>query len=207
MTKLDLCPPDQALPGRAERMPRPSKHLVLGSAYDAEPPENFGEVLFGMGCFWGVERLYWNQAGVWRTAAGYAGGHTPNPSYRELCSGRTAHAEVVQVIHDPSVVKLSKLLQVFWENHDPTQGMRQGNDRGSQYRSAIYTRDAKDLEEALASKARYAQALQVQGRGEITTEIRQGVTFYYAEIEHQQYLHKNPQGYCGLAGTGVSCPG
>lgn len=207
MSKTELCPPELALPGRTEPMPRPPKHLVLGTPYDTGAPEGHREILVGMGCFWGAERLYWNQAGVWRTAAGYAGGHTPNPSYREVCSGKSAHTEVVQVIYDPGLTDLSKLLQVFWENHDPTQGMRQGNDIGSQYRSAIYLYNTQDFEEAQASKERYEAALKAQGRASITTEIRQGLTFFFAEIEHQQYLHTHPQGYCGLAGTGVACPG
>lgn len=206
MSKLELCEPENALPGRPEPLPRPQKHLVLGTPYDQEPPASYREVLVGMGCFWGAERLFWKQSGVWRTAAGYAGGHTPNPSYREVCSGKTAHTEVVQVIYDPERTDLHTLLRVFWEHHDPTQGMRQGNDVGSQYRSAIYTQDQGALDVALASKDRYALALREKGRLEVTTEIRQGVPFYFAEIEHQQYLHMHPQGYCGLAGTGVACP-
>lgn len=207
MTKQELCPPERALPGRPEPLARPDHHLVLNAPYAADTPEGFQELLVGMGCFWGAERLYWKQAGVWRTAAGYAGGHTTNPTYREVCSGRTAHAEVVQVIYSPEVTSLPALLAVFWENHDPTQGMRQGNDIGSQYRSAIYVQDSADLQAALASKERYAAALSEHGRSQITTEIRQGAEFYFAEIEHQQYLHTHPQGYCGLAGTGVACPG
>lgn len=199
-------PPDQALPGRAEPMPQPDRHLVLQTPYGTTPPPNFRSLWVGMGCFWGAERLFWKQAGVWRTAVGYAGGHTPNPTYREVCSGQTGHCEVVEVIYDPSVVGLASLLKVFWEHHDPTQGMRQGNDIGSQYRSAIYTHNAQDLELAQASKQAYEQALAERGCSTITTELRQGVQFYYAEIEHQQYLHTHPNGYCGLAGTGVSCP-
>lgn len=206
MTKLEICSPEQALPGRPEPMPRPPKHLVLGTSYEAPPPAGFRQILVGMGCFWGAERLYWKQSGIWRTAVGYAGGHTPNPTYREVCSGKTGHTEVVEIIYDPEQTSLSKLLKVFWEHHDPTQGMRQGNDVGSQYRSAIYTESEGDFEEAQSSKLRFEKALSEQGHAEITTEIRQGVGFYYAEIEHQQYLHTHPHGYCGLAGTGVACP-
>lgn len=187
-------------------MPRPAKHLVLNSPYDIAPAEGHRSVLVGMGCFWGAERLYWKQPGVWRTAVGYAGGLTLNPSYREVCSGRTAHAEVVEVIYDPKATTLATLLQVFWEHHDPTQGMRQGNDVGSQYRSAIYTSSEQDFELAKASKALYEAVLTEHGRSEITTEIRNDVPFYFAEVEHQQYLHTHPHGYCGLSGTGVSCP-
>lgn len=206
MASRELCTQDQALPGRSEPLARPDKHLVLGTPYNAEPPAGFRQICVGMGCFWGAERLYWEQPGVWRTAVGYAGGYTLNPTYREVCSGMTAHAEVVEIIYDPEVTNLSKLLQLFWESHDPTQGMRQGNDMGSQYRSVIYTQNTEDLEFAQASKHRYEEALGTHGRGNITTEIRQGIHFYYAEIEHQQYLHTHPHGYCGLAGTGVSCP-
>lgn len=187
-------------------MPRPAKHLVLNAPYDVQAPDGHRRVLLGMGCFWGAERLYWKQVGVWRTAVGYAGGHTLNPTYREVCSGKTAHTEVVEIIYDPTRTSLETLLQVFWEHHDPTQGMRQGNDVGSQYRSAIYLFSEPDLQIALASKQRYESALKEHGRCAVTTEVRQGPVFYFAEIEHQQYLHTHPQGYCGLAGTGVACP-
>lgn len=206
MSTPELLTREEALPGRSTPIPKPDRHLVLGTPYDAPVPAGFGHLWVGMGCFWGAERLYWKQPGAWRTAVGYAGGHTLNPSYREVCSGKTAHCEVVEVIYDPQVTGLSKLLQLFWESHDPTQGMRQGNDVGSQYRSAIYTQDAADLAYAQGSMLRYQEALAAQGRAPITTEIRQGVSFFYAETEHQQYLHTHPHGYCGLAGTGVSCP-
>jgi peptide-methionine (S)-S-oxide reductase len=159
-----------------------------------------------MGCFWGAERLFWRLEGVWVTAVGYAGGYTPNPRYDEVCSGRTGHAEVVRVIYDPARIDFAALLRAFWEGHDPTQGMRQGNDVGTQYRSAIYVTGTDQLEEALASRERYARAMAAAGYGEITTEIREGVEFYFAETAHQQYLARVPGGYCGLGGTGVSCP-
>lgn len=206
MSKLELCTPESALPGRSEPMSRPNKHLVLNTPYDVAPPEGIAQLWLGMGCFWGAERLFWKEPGVWRTAVGYAGGYTPNPTYREVCSGKTGHCEVVEIIYDPTIIAFSKLMQLFWESHDPTQGMRQGNDVGSQYRSAIYTDNPQDLALAQASKHAYEQALAKSGRSPITTELRQGQIFYYAEVEHQQYLHTHPHGYCGLAGTGVPCP-
>jgi len=162
--------------------------------------------VFGMGCFWGAERIFWRTPGVYSTAVGYAGGHTPNPSYQEVCSGRTGHTEVVLVVFDPAQISYAQLLRVFWEGHDPTQGMRQGNDRGTQYRSAIYTTDAEQATQADASRSTYQQALSVAGRGQITTEIAPLRDFYYAEDYHQQYLERNKNGYCGLGGTGVACP-
>lgn len=206
MKNPELCSPEQALPGRTEAMPLPAKHLVLGTPYGENAPAGFRHLHLGMGCFWGAERLFWQMPGVWRTAVGYGGGYTPNPTYREVCSGKTAHCELVEIVYDPALLEFDRLLRVFWEHHDPTQGMRQGNDLGSQYRSAIYAADTIELELAKASRYRYEEALKSKGYESITTEIRQGVSFYYAEVEHQQYLHTHPQGYCGLAGTGVSCP-
>jgi peptide-methionine (S)-S-oxide reductase len=197
---------DAALPGRATPMPLSSPHYVSGRPLRGEYPGSHS-VLFGMGCFWGAERKFWNIPGVLVTAVGYAGGYTPNPSYEETCSGQTGHTEVVRVVYDPAVVTLETLLKVFWENHDPTQGMRQGNDRGTQYRSAVFTEDAQQLAVAQRSRDAFQQALAAAGHaGNITTEIAQGLPFYYAEDYHQQYLAKNPNGYCGLGGTGVSCP-
>ncbi|RZS37471.1 peptide-methionine (S)-S-oxide reductase [Herbihabitans rhizosphaerae] len=169
-------------------------------------PENMSTAVFGLGCFWGAERRFWETDGVWSTAAGYAGGYTPNPTYQEVCSGLTGHAEVVLVVFDPSVISYDQLLAVFWENHDPTQGMRQGGDVGTQYRSAVYTADEAQREAAERSRTAYTQALATAGHGAITTEIAPLGEFYYAEDYHQQYLHKNPNGYCGVGGTGVSCP-
>lgn len=195
----------EALPGRETPMPISGKHLVNGRSLLPPFPAGFDEVVLGLGCFWGAERLFWKLPGVYVTATGYAGGITPNPSYEETCSGRTGHAEVVRVIYDPGEISLATLLQVFWEAHDPTQGMRQGNDVGSQYRSAIYTTSEAQQREALESRNRYQQALQGADRGAITTEILPVEAFYYAEEYHQQYLARNPNGYCGLKGTGVSC--
>ena len=200
---------DEALPGRDSRpFPLAGTHTVLGTPIDAAPPEGFEEAVFGLGCFWGAERVFWQLPGVWTTAVGYAGGHTPNPTYEEVCSGATGHTEAVRVVFDPAVVSYAELLSAFWEEHDPTQGMRQGNDVGSQYRSAVYTTTPGQLVAATASREAYAQRLVAAGRGAITTEIVDLGTFYYAEDYHQQYLSdaKNPNGYCGLAGTGVSCP-
>ena len=197
----------QALPGRAERpFALGATHAVLGNPI--EPPFSPGlEIaVFGMGCFWGAERIFWKTPGVWSTAAGYAGGHTPNPTYDEVCTGQTGHAEVVQVVFDPKIVSYRDLLTVFWEAHDPTQGMRQGNDRGTQYRSAIYVADDQQRAAADETKAAYEKRLQGSGFGPITTEIASAGPFYYAEDYHQQYLHKVPNGYCGISGTGVSCP-
>nr|WP_198034304.1 peptide-methionine (S)-S-oxide reductase MsrA [Acidihalobacter ferrooxydans] len=197
----------QALPGRAEAMPVPPAHAVNGCSMTPPWPAGLAEAVFGLGCFWGAERCFWQTPGVYVTAVGYAGGHTRNPTYEEVCSGLTGHAEVVRVIFDPQTLSYPELLKVFWEAHDPTQGMRQGNDRGTQYRSAIYTLDAQQQTQAEASRALYQQALTAAGRGAVTTEIAPVDAFYYAEPYHQQYLHKNPGGYCGLGGTGVKCPG
>jgi len=205
--KQRLPQPEDALPGRAEAMPlRANRHHVLGTPL-RDAFAGLAKIQFGMGCFWGAERLFWSLPGVVSTAAGYAGGYTPNPSYREVCSGQTGHAEVVLVVFDPKVVAFETLLQTFWESHDPTQGMRQGNDAGTQYRSAIYCEDEAQYNAALASRDAFQQKLSDAGFGAITTEIvHPAPTFYYAEDEHQQYLSKNPAGYCGLGGTGVSCP-
>jgi peptide-methionine (S)-S-oxide reductase len=204
--KLKMPTREQALPGRSERMPVPAKHFVLGSPLQPPFPAALELALFGMGCFWGAERLFWKVKGVYTTAVGYAGGHTPNPTYREVCSGLTGHTEVVRVVFDPAQVSYGQLLKVFWENHDPTQGMRQGNDAGTQYRSAIYASGADQLREAEASRDGYQRVLDAAGYGAITTEIAPAPELYYAEDYHQQYLAKNPDGYCGIGGTGVSCP-
>jgi peptide-methionine (S)-S-oxide reductase len=196
----------EALPGRVERMDVPEKHFVNGARIAPPFPEGVRTALFGMGCFWGAERKFWQLPGVYSTAVGYAGGSTPNPTYREVCSGMTGHTEVVLVAFDPRRVSYDELLRVFWENHDPTQGMRQGNDVGTQYRSAVYTYDAEQRQAAEASRDMYQKELQRSGYGAITTEIADAPEFYYAEDYHQQYLAKNPQGYCGIGGTGVSCP-
>jgi peptide-methionine (S)-S-oxide reductase len=196
---------ENALPGRADKMPVASKHVVLGSGME-KFPEGSKMAMFGLGCFWGAERKFWQVPGVVSTQVGYAAGYTPNPTYREVCSGDTGHNEVVRVVYDPTRVSYEDLLKTFWENHDPTQGMRQGNDRGTQYRSGIYTYDASQRETAEASKAAYNAKLKEAGYGAITTEVIDASEFYYAEDYHQQYLHKNPDGYCGLGGTGVSCP-
>ena len=203
--KLRMPSKDQALPGRADKMPVASTHAVLGTSMESFP-EGSRQAMFGMGCFWGVERKFWKVPGVVSTQVGYAAGHTPNPTYREVCSGMTGHNEVVRVVYDPKQVSYEDLLKVFWENHDPTQGMRQGNDTGTQYRSGIYTYDADQRAVAESSKAAYQATLEGAGYGAITTEILDAPEFYYAEDYHQQYLHKNPDGYCGVGGTGVSCP-
>ncbi|MCP1314576.1 MULTISPECIES: peptide-methionine (S)-S-oxide reductase MsrA [unclassified Halomonas] len=195
-----------SLPGRDTPIATSESHAVNGNPLKPPFPEGLQEIVLGMGCFWGVERLFWQTPGVFVTAAGYAGGETPNPTYDETCTGRTGHTEVVRVIYDPSQVSLATLLQIFWEQHDPTQGNRQGNDIGSQYRSAIYTTDDAQLHEAQESAKVFQAALDAAGRGRITTEIRPLEAFYYAEGYHQQYLDKNPNGYCGLKGTGVTCP-
>ena len=198
---------DEALPGRATRMPVAKRHFVNGAPLVPPFPAGLRTATFGMGCFWGAEKKFWQQEGVFSTAVGYAGGPTPNPTYREVCSGLTGHTEVVQVVYDPRVVSYDDLLKIFWENHDPTQGMRQGNDHGTQYRSAIYTHDDEQRAAAEASRDAYARALAEDGgHGAITTEIAPAPEFYFAEDDHQQYLAKNPDGYCGLGGTGVSCP-
>ena len=203
--KLKIPSPSEALPGRSERMPVAPKHVVLGTPM--EPPFPGKQLaMFAMGCFWGAERKFWELEGVYTTAVGYAGGYTPNPTYREVCTGKTGHAEVVRVAFDPKLVSYDKLLKVFWENHDPTQGMRQGNDIGTQYRSAIYWYNEEQRKAAEASRDAYQPVLKAAGYGSITTELREAPEFYYAEDYHQQYLQKNPEGYCGLGGTGVSCP-
>ena len=197
---------DQALSGRLQPMPVPAAHFVNGNPLKGPFADHLEQALFGMGCFWGVERIFWQQSGVFSTAAGYSGGHTPHPGYREVCSGSTGHNEVVLVVFDPGKISYSALLKLFWEGHDPTQGMRQGNDMGAQYRSGIYTFSAEQQAQAQASRKYFQQALSAAGYPEITTEIIPSTEFYYAEEYHQQYLAKNPGGYCGLGGTGVSCP-
>jgi peptide-methionine (S)-S-oxide reductase len=201
--ELRIPAPAEALPGRAERIPVPEKHVVLGTPLSPPFPEGMELALFGMGCFWGAEKRYWQAPGVYTTAVGYAGGHTPNPTYEEVCGGLTGHAEVVRVVFDPGRTDYAAMLRIFWEAHDPTQGMRQGNDVGTQYRSAIYTHSAAQREAALASLGAYQARLAAAGFGPITTEIADAGEFYYAEDYHQQYLARNPRGYCGLGGTGV----
>ncbi len=199
--------PDEALPGRPERpFEVPARHFVLGTPLEPPFPEGLETAVFAMGCFWGAERKFWQAPGVYTTAVGYAGGATPNPTYEEVCSGRTGHTEAVLVVFDPKVTSFDAILRIFWENHDPTQGMRQGNDIGTQYRSAIYTYGDAQARVVEASRAMFQERLHENGYGEITTEIATAPTFYYAEDYHQQYLAKNPGGYCGLGGTGVSCP-
>ena len=197
---------DQALAGRTETMPVPAAHFVNGHPLVGPWPQGYQTAVFGLGCFWGAERKFWQAPGVWSTAVGYAGGHTPNPTYEETCSGRTGHTEAVLVVFDPAVTSYEQLLKLFWESHDPTHGMRQGNDVGTQYRSAIYTADAAQAATARASRDTFQAELDKRGYGEITTELAPLGAFYYAEPYHQQYLGKNPNGYCGLGGTGVSCP-
>ncbi len=204
--KTRMVTAEDALPGRSTPIPVEERHAVTGHRIVPPFPAGLRTAVFGMGCFWGAERIFWRIPGVYSTAVGYAGGHTPNPTYEEVCSGRTGHCEVVLVVFDPAHISYGELLRVFWEGHDPTQGMRQGNDRGTQYRSALYTTDAEQAAEAQASRARYQQALTAAGRGQITTEIAPLRDFYYAEHYHQQYLHKVPNGYCGIGGTGVTCP-
>ncbi len=203
--KLRMPEEIEALPGRSEQMPVPPAHFVNGNPLTAPFPDGMKTAVFGLGCFWGAERRFWEQEGVFSTAAGYAGGFTPNPSYEEVCSGRTGHTEVVLVVYDPAVIDYAALMKVFWESHDPTQGMRQGNDIGTQYRSAVYTTDDEQAAVAEASREAYQKALTDAGFGEITTEIAPARAFYYAEHYHQQYLAKVPNGYCGLGGTGVGC--
>jgi len=198
--------PDQALPGRNERMPAPAKHFVNGNPLVPPFPAGTELAMFGLGCFWGAERKFWPERGVFSTAAGYAAGYTPNPDYEEVCSGLTGHNEVVRVVFDPTLVSYERLLRVFWESHDPTQGMRQGNDVGTQYRSGIYVASAEQRALAEASRDAYQRVLSKAGFGRITTEILDAPEFYYAEDYHQQYLAKNPGGYCGLGGTGLACP-
>jgi len=204
--KLKLPSPEEALPGRSTRMPVPKKHFVNGAPLEPPFPEGMEQAVFALGCFWGAERKFWETPGVYSTSVGYAGGLTPNPTYEEVCSGHTGHTEVVRVVYDPKRVSYETLLKVFWESHDPTQGMRQGNDVGTQYRSAIYWYTDAQRKAAEASRDAYQKVLTAAGYGPITTELRQAPEFYYAEDYHQQYLAKNPHGYCGLGGTGVSCP-
>jgi peptide-methionine (S)-S-oxide reductase len=198
--------PSDALPGRDEAMALPARHDVLGNPIAPPFPEGLEQAIVGMGCFWGAERVFWRAPGIYTTAVGYAGGYTPNPTYEEVCSGRTGHTEAVLVVFDPKQTSYEEILRLFWENHDPTQGMRQGNDAGTQYRSAIYTVDEQQREAAEASRDAFQQELAAAGYGEISTEIAEAGPFFYAEPYHQQYLAKNPNGYCGLGGTGVSCP-
>jgi peptide-methionine (S)-S-oxide reductase len=205
-TKNEMVTPEKALPGRETPMPVPERHEVLGTPLQPPFPEGMEQLVVGMGCFWGAERIFWEADGVYTTAVGYAGGYTPNPTYEEVCSGRTGHTEAVLVVFDPAVISLDGILRLFWEGHDPTQGMRQGNDRGSQYRSAIYWANEAQRAAAEASRDMYQAELAGAGFGEITTEIAEAGPFYYAESYHQQYLAKNPNGYCGIGGTGVACP-
>ena len=198
--------PDEALPGREQPLDVPDRHYVLDAPLKPPFPSHTRELVVGMGCFWGAERCFWTLEGVYTTAVGYAGGYTPNPTYEEVCSGMTGHTEVVRIIYDPDRIGLESLLQTFWESHDPTQGNRQGNDRGTQYRSAVYASSEEQLTQVQASRDAYQSALRQRGYGDITTEIAKAGPFYYAETYHQQYLAKNPNGYCGLGGTGVSCP-
>ena len=198
--------PDRALPGREAEMPVPARHAVLGTPLQPPFPEGFEQAIVGMGCFWGAERVFWQAPGVYTTAVGYAGGITPNPTYEEVCSARTGHAEAVLIVFDPAKTSYEEILRLFWENHDPTQGMRQGNDVGTQYRSAIYFTTDEQRQVAEATRDAFAARLRQAGHGAITTEIAKAGPFYYAEDYHQQYLEKNPWGYCGLGGTGVSCP-
>jgi len=204
--KSEMATPDTALPGRAEPIVTAEMHFLNGRPLKASVPEGFQEAMFGMGCFWGVEKIFWALDGVWLTMVGYASGLTPNATYQEVCTGKTGHNEVVRLIFDPKVISYERLLQVFWEGHDPTQGMRQGNDRGTQYRSGIYAYNAEQKAAAEASKAEFAARLDQAGYGAITTEIVDAPEFFYAEDYHQQYLAKNPSGYCGIGGTGVTCP-
>lgn len=204
--KLSLPTVAEALPGRETAMPVPKQHFVNGNPLQPPFPEGMETAMFGLGCFWGAERKFWQQPGVFTTAVGYAAGVTPNPTYQEVCSGMTGHNEVVLVVYDPAVISYDQLLKVFWESHDPTQGMRQGNDVGTQYRSGIYTYSDQQRALAEASRDRYQASLSKAGYGSITTEILDAPPFYYAEDYHQQYLAKNPGGYCGLGGTNVSCP-
>jgi peptide-methionine (S)-S-oxide reductase len=205
-SKSSLPAAEDALPGRPEKMRVPERHFVLDAPIEPPFPEGAEVAVIGLGCFWGAERLFWQLPGVYTTAVGYAGGYTPNPTYEEVCSGRTGHTEAVLVAFDPEKLSYDDVLRTFWEGHNPTQGMRQGNDRGTQYRSAIYTSSDAQRRAALASRDRYQERLTAEGYGEITTEIADAGDFYYAEDYHQQYLAKNPHGYCGLGGTGVSCP-
>jgi peptide-methionine (S)-S-oxide reductase len=204
--KTEMVEPGEALAGRDQPIVVPDRHFVLGTPITPPFPDSFEAAVFGMGCFWGAERIFWQAPGVYTTAVGYAGGYTPNPTYEETCSGRTGHAEVVLAVFDPAKTSYDEMLRLFWENHDPTQGMRQGNDAGTQYRSAIYWADEEQRAAAERSRELYQRELDASGYGEITTELAQAGPFYYAEDYHQQYLAKNPNGYCGLGGTGVTCP-
>jgi peptide-methionine (S)-S-oxide reductase len=204
--KAEMVSPERALPGRTSAMPVAEGHFVSGHPLTPPFPEGTQQAVFAMGCFWGAERLFWELPGVYVTAVGYAGGYTPNPTYEEVCSGRTGHAEAVLVVFDPAIISYEQLLCVFWDSHDPTQGMRQGNDVGTQYRSAIFWSDDAQRAAAEATRQSYQQELTANGFGQITSEIAKAGPFYYAEPYHQQYLAKNPYGYCGLGGTGVSCP-
>jgi peptide-methionine (S)-S-oxide reductase len=197
---------DEALPGRDEPIPVPELHEVLGRPLVPPFPEGVEYLVVGMGCFWGAERIFWQTPGVWTTSVGYAGGRTKNPTYREVCTGNTGHTEAVLVAYEPDKLPINELLRIFWEGHDPTQGMRQGNDVGTQYRSAIYWRTPEQRDAAIATRDAYQEALTAAGKGQITTEIAEAGPFYFAEGYHQQYLAKNPNGYCGLGGTGVACP-
>src|ERR1700759_780379 len=203
--KTEMVTPEDALPGRETPMQVPERHEVLGTPLQPPFPENVEQLVVGMGCFWGAERLFWQLPGVYTTAVGYAGGITPNPTYEEVCSGRTGHTEAVRVVFDPAKVSLDEVLKTFWEGHDPTQGMRQGNDVGTQYRSGVYTHSPAQAAAAEASRRAYAKALAAAGYGPVTTEIQAAGRFYFAEDYHQQYLAKVPNGYCGVGGTGVSC--
>ncbi len=203
--KLKLPARDRALPGRSDCLPTASRHFVSGRPLKGPYPDGMEFAMFGMGCFWGIERHFWQVEGVWVTAAGYAGGYTPNPTYREVCTGMTGHNEVVRLVFEPKVVSYRTLLSAFWENHDPTQGMRQGNDVGTQYRSGIYAYGAEQRKQALESRDEYSSALNKAGYGTVTTEVDAAPEFYFAEDYHQQYLAKNPGGYCDMRGTGVSC--
>ena len=205
-TKTEMVTPERALPGRPETMPIVREHLVLGTPYTPPFPEGSGTIVVGMGCFWGAERKFWQAPGVHTTAVGYAGGYTPNPTYEEVCSGRTGHTEVVLAVFDPTVTSYEEMLRVFWDNHDPTQGMRQGNDVGTQYRSAVYWTTDAERHAAEATRDAFQAVLTGAGFGPITTEIAAAGPFYYAEPYHQQYLAANPGGYCGLGGTGQRCP-
>jgi peptide-methionine (S)-S-oxide reductase len=204
--QADQVTPDEALRGRDTAMPVPERHEVLGTPLQPPFPDGMEQLVVGMGCFWGAERVFWQAEGVYTTAVGYAGGYTPNPTYEEVCSGRTGHTEAVLVVFDPAVLSLESVLRLFWEGHDPTQGMRQGNDRGTQYRSAVYWANEAQRVAAESTRDAFQAELLRSGYGEITTEIAEAGPFYYAEPYHQQYLAKNPNGYCGLGGTGVACP-
>lgn len=204
--KTEMVNPSDALPGRVQAIATASEHFVFNRPLNGDVPRGMQQAMFGMGCFWGVERIFWQVAGVWMTRVGYAGGFTQNPTYDELCTGKTGHNEVVHLVFDPAVVTYDTLLRTFWEGHDPTQGMAQGNDRGTQYRSGIYAYDAAQLEAANASAGMFRGRLESAGLGQITTEIFEAPQFFHAEAVHQQYLAKNPGGYCGLGGTGVTCP-